>query len=112
MSRPAVFYKADGTFIGLSHVRVIENPVKTGDLAGTNLSYAEVHEVRTSVIFNRDELVALEVSLSRNDFVVLSATRGFVLDNVLPADGMTVTADATRMSASELAGKATPEDVP
>ena len=45
MARDASYYQADGTLVGLFHIRIVENPVKTGDLAGTNLSYAEVQEV-------------------------------------------------------------------
>ncbi len=111
MSRPASYYKTGGVLAGLARLRVVENPVKTGDLAGTNLSYAEVQEVRIRVILDREELAALGVTPARNDFVVMSATRGYVLDNVLPPDGLTVSAEATRMSADELAGKALPEDL-
>jgi hypothetical protein len=112
MARPASYYRADGTLVGLSHVRVVENPVKTGDLAGTNLSYAEVQEVRIRIILDRTELVALGVTPARNDIVVLASDRGYVLDNIMPPDGMTVSAEATRMLASELAGKTLPEDIP
>lgn len=112
MSRIASYYQADGTLVGLAHIRVVENPIKTGDLAGTNLAYAEVQEVRTRLILDREELATLGVSISRNDFLVMSATRGYMLDNVLPPDGMTVSAEVTRMSNSELAGKTLPEDIP
>lgn len=111
MARPATYYLASGVLSGLCHVRIVENPVKTGDLAGTNLSYAEVQEVRIRVIFDRDELTSLGVNLARNDRVILAADRGYVLDNILAPDGLTVSAEATRMTAAELAGKTLPEDI-
>jgi hypothetical protein len=111
MARDASYYKADGNLVGLCHIRVVENPVKTGDLAGTNLSYAEVQEVRIRIIFDVEEMTAYGIYPARNDFVVMTAARGYVVDNVLPADGMTVSAEASRMSASELAGKTLPESV-
>lgn len=111
MSRPASYYRASGFLAGLVHIRTVENPVKTGDLAGTNLSYAEVQEVRVQVIFDRAELESLGIAVARNDMVVLAVDRGFVLDNVLPPYGMTTSAEVTRMSASELVGMTLPEDL-
>jgi hypothetical protein len=112
MRRQASYYKADGSLAGLCHIRVVENPVKTGDLAGTNLSYAEVQEVRIRLILDRQELDEIGVALSRNDFLVMGADRGYVIDNTLPPDGITVSAEASRMTAAELSGKTLPEDIP
>lgn len=111
MARDASYYQADGTLVGLFHIRVVENPVKTGDLAGTNLSYAEVQEVRIRLIFDVEELNTYGIYVARNDQVVLSSVRGYLLDNVLAIDGMTVSVEATRMSASELVGKTVPASV-
>ena len=90
---------------------MIDNVIKTGDLAGTNLTYAEVQENRTRIVFDAEALAQAGVLLKRRDAVVRTATEGYVIDTVMPRDGITTTCEVTRMSASELIGKILPEDV-
>jgi hypothetical protein len=111
MGRAATYFVGGTVLAGVVYVRVGEKAVKTGDLAGTSLSYAEVHENRTRMIFDAEALADLGITLKRLDAVVRSTTEGYVIDTVLPRDGMTISCEVTRMSASELTGKATPEDV-
>lgn len=111
MGRAATYFTGGSVLAGIVYVRVGEKAVKTGDLAGTNLSYAETHENRTHVIFDREALADLGITPRRLDMVVKSATEGYVIDTVLPPDGMTVTCEVTRMSAGEFTGKATPGDL-
>lgn len=111
MGRAATYYSGGTVLAGLVHVRVGEKLVKTGDLAGTNLNYAEAHENRTQMILDREALAVLGITPKRLDMVVRSATEGYVIDTVQPPDGMTVSCEVTRMSVSELTDKALPEDL-
>lgn len=111
MGRAATYYLASGVIAGLVHVRVNEKPQKMGDLAGTNLSYAETQDYRTQVIFDTAEVRDLGATFSRNDFVVLAGDRGYVVDTSMPPDGMTTTCEVTRMSTAELTGKTLPGEL-
>lgn len=106
MARPASLYGADGNLVGLVTVRKIVKPKNVGDLAGTNLSYAEFSEAPTKLIF-----LVSEHSPARHEKVVLSATEGYFIDTVDPVDGLTQTVAVSEMSATELAGKTLPGDL-
>lgn len=77
---------------------------KVGDLAGTNLSYAEVAERPAQIVFWQAELDDLPVDLSRGFYAVFSDTEGYFVDNVHPADGLTRTADVTPLRPEEMSG--------
>lgn len=79
----------------------------TGDLAGTNLSYAENRDRVFTVVFSRDEVP----QPPRGALVVLSATEGYFVDNLELPDGYTITAGVTVATADELLGKVVPEDL-
>lgn len=106
MKRPASLYNESGVLVGLIHVRRKTDVKPVGDLAGTNLSYAEAQEPVSSLIF-----LLSEHAPTRGEMVVLSATEGYFVDTIDPADGITQTAQVSRMSASELSGKTLPEDL-
>lgn len=106
MRRPASLYDKSGVLVGLVHVRTATDIKAVGDLAGTNLSYAEVQEPVSKLIFWLEEHQP-----ERGQMVVLSANEGYYLDTLDPIDGQTQTVQVSRMSTSELAGKTLPGDL-
>jgi len=108
MARPASFYDSTGTLLADPiTARRHDTPKVVGDLAGTNLSYAEVHERPTTVVLWRSEIAS--VSLKRNCLIIFSADEGWRVSTVLPPDGLTVTVEVTEVSATDLAGKTLPD---
>lgn len=81
-----------------------KDDVLLGDMVGTNFSYAEKQEIEPSILFMRDE-VAMPV---RNAIVMISATEGYRINNVKPADDISITAEVTRLMVAELAGQPIP----
>lgn len=110
MARPASFYEGDPSRVyDFITARVHSAPKVVGDLAGTNLSYAEVHERPTTVVLLRSELADLVLVLSRGSRIILTATEGWYVETVLPPDGLTVTVEVSPMSAAALDGKELPD---
>lgn len=114
MGRPAHLYldstTADFTAITVRHH---EKFTKVGDLAGTNLSYAENHDDEETVVFWCDQLVPVvgaAASPPRGALVVLSETEGYFVDNVRPRYGQTISAEVTPASTADLAGKVAPTE--
>lgn len=107
MKRPASYYQDPNVASApiLVHVRPHGKRNMTGDLAGTNLSYAENRDRSFSVIFFREEVDIPK----RGALIVLSATEGYFVDNVELPDGLTVTANVTVADADDLAGRILPE---
>lgn len=110
MARPASYYN-DGVLLPTPiTARRHDAPKVVGDLAGTNLSYAEVHERPTTVVLLRSELDG--VSIDRGDFVIFEATEGWYIETVMPPDGLTITVEVTPMGSSGsngLDGKTLPD---
>lgn len=106
MKRPVSVYDKSGVLVGLSYARRKVDTKAVGDLAGTNLSYAEVQEPVSSLIF-----MLSEHAPARGQMVVFAATEGYYLDTLDPVDGLTQTAQVSRMSDEELSGKIPPEDM-
>lgn len=90
----------------LVYVRVHTKREKAGDMAGTNLSYAEVQEISPRIIFMVDEVAAPV----RNAIVSIAAGEAYRIDNTLPADDITVTAEATRMPLAQTIGLPVPPE--
>ena len=108
MKRPASYYqdpKVMGSAPQLVYVRPHSKRGMTGDLAGTNLSYAQNQDRVYTILFFREEVAIPK----RGALVVLSATEGYFIDNVEPPDGLTVTASVTLADADDLAGRILPE---
>lgn len=108
---PALYFRddEDGNILDtptLVHVRVHTKWEKAGDMAGTNLSYAEVQEINPRIIFMVDQVAAP----ARNAIVSIAVGEAYRLDNVLPPDDITVTAEATRMPVSQTIGLPVPPD--
>ena len=98
---------ADGEILGapqLVHVRVHTKWELAGDMAGTNLSYAEIQEVAPRIVFMIDEVAAPV----RNAVVSIAAGEAYRLDNIQPADDITITADATRIPLARTVGLPVP----
>lgn len=107
MQVPASYYESAAATPRLIHVRVHTKWVEQGDLKGTNLSYAETEDKAPRIIFDRAE-VAMP---PRNSYVVISAEEGYRIGQTEPFDGITITAEAAVMTATELAGKTLPGDL-
>jgi hypothetical protein len=106
MKRPASYYQ-DPTIDSapiLVNVRPHGKRNQTGDLAGTNLSYAQNQDRVFTVLFFREEVAIPK----RGALIVLSATEGYFVDNVELPDGLTVTASVTVADAADLAGRILP----
>jgi len=109
MSREASFYASAAATPETITARRHNAPKLVGDLAGTNLSYAEVQERPTTVVLWAAELEAAGTSVSRGSLIIFTATEGWYVDHTSPADDETITVDVTPMSASDLDGKMLPD---
>ena len=107
MRVPAAYYATPATAPVLVNVRVHSKMVQQGDLKGTNLNYAEREEIAPKLVFDRSEVA----NPPRNGLVIISATEGYRIGQTEPPDGITITAEVSRLSASDLAGKTLPEDL-
>lgn len=106
MARPASYYN-DGALFGPITARRHDAPKVVGDLAGTNLSYAEVHERPTTIILWKAELDG--VTIDRGDKIVFEADEGWFIETVKPRDGQTITVEVTPLSTASLAGLTLPD---
>lgn len=107
MRVPASLYEPGAAEPRLIHVRVHTDYAEQGDLAGTNLNYAEREEVTPRLVFDRSEVPMPQ----RGSYVVLMADEGYRVGQAEPPDGITIKADVARMTAAELAGKTLPGDL-
>lgn len=91
-------------------LRIHDKEKLVGDLAGTNLNYAETVERPTQAIFQTADLVGHDIR--RGSMVIMfdymGSPVGYFIDNVHPADGLTTSCDVTPLSASELSGRLLP----
>lgn len=112
---PCVFYDSvistpsvEDDVIG---VRIHDKFEHVGDLAGTNLSYAETAERATRAIFRTSELAARNVA--RGSMITMlnyaGDIVGYHIESVHPPDGYTTSCDVTPLSASELTGTLLPD---
>jgi hypothetical protein len=88
-------------------VRVHTDDKALGDVKGTAFEYAARHEVTPHLIF-----LISEIRPTRGALVAVEPGEVYAVDNVLPPDGITVTAEVTkvRADAPELAGISYPGD--
>lgn len=108
MAVPASFYASPSVEPPvLRSVRPHSRPAMVGDLAGTNLSYVETHDRKETVVFLLSEFPDPNV-IGRGALVVISETEGYWIENRMPRDGLTVTAEVTMASPADLAGKTLP----
>jgi len=108
MARPASFYDSSGALLP-EHItaRRHDAPKVVGDLAGTNLSYAETHERPTTVVLWKSQLSA--VNLRRGCLIIFASDEGWYVESVKPADNQTITVEVTEMKVTALSGKTLPD---
>lgn len=108
MARPASFYSSTGVLLDdpITARRHDEHKV-VGDLAGTNLSYAETNERPTEIVLWRAQIEG--VSLRRGCLIIFAEDEGWFVDNVHKPDGLTIKVEVSEMSASDLDGKTLPD---
>ena len=78
-----------------------------GDMAGTNLGYAEREEILPRIILWREEIP----QPVRNAIISVEEGEAYLIDHVQPADDLTITATVVVMPASEAAGLPYPGSV-
>lgn len=74
-----------------------------GDVKGTSFSYAERHELGPRIIFLKSEVTPV-----RGAVVSIESGEAYRIDNVLPPDDFTVTAEVAAMRSAETAGLPVP----
>ena len=110
MSRPASVYETEATLVPVTvDVRTHYAGKRVGDLAGTNLSYAETLEHPTELIFWNDDLAAIPLPLDRGVRVIFSATEGFYVDVAHPKDGETQKVEVSPLYEDDLTGLTLPD---
>lgn len=108
MRVPASYYESPTATPRLVYVRVhTKDNLAQGDLKGTNFNYAEREEVALKLVFDRSEVA----NPPRNGLIVISAEEGYRIGQTEPPDGITIMAEVSRLSVSELAGKTLPGDL-
>lgn len=106
MKVPAIYYARPGSAPALIHVRPHTAPRLQGDMKGTNLSYAEVWESPTTVIFDVEEVGQI---VPRNAVVIVGLTEAFLVDHDRVAYNVTVTAEVKPAEPHTLIGKLLPD---
>lgn len=109
MAQPAMFYSDPGTSEPVAiTARPHSKRGQIGDLAGTNLNYAEDFDRKERVIFWRDQLApipgVIDTVPPRGALVIFATDEGYFVDSVEPPDGQTITAEVTRAMPEDLAG--------
>lgn len=69
-----------------------------GDVQGTSLSYARVSEEDPRLIFMRDEFIPV-----RGEVFVLAENEAYSIEYLDPSDGLTISAQVVRLTASDAA---------
>lgn len=98
MQVPAVYIPKDRSSATACNVRLHNRTDRFGGMAGFDYAPAERVSTVPKIVF-----LAEQITPSRNGVVVLASDEVYVLDNVLPRDGITITAEATPMDASQIA---------
>lgn len=104
MGRPVSYYaepdEAEPTYV-VTKAREHSKRDMAGDLVGTNLSYAEVHDRNEFVRF----WLADANDLKRHGLIIFNETVGYRIDTVLPDDGLTIDCEVVRAEEADLLGK-------
>lgn len=109
MSVPALYfvppYDPVLTLVTPVTVRVHDHMQALGDLKGTNFNYAEVEDDSPKIVFLREEIVP-----KRGMMISVSPGVAYNIDTVKPPNGITVTANVSRVTEKEATGFPVPED--
>jgi hypothetical protein len=113
MAQPAVFYPSisgDPTSIT---ARPHSRRGQIGDLAGTNLNYAEDFDRQERVIFWRAQFIGVagvpDQVPPRGALVIFSSDEGYLVETTEPSDGPTITALVTRLPLARMVGLQDPD---
>lgn len=82
---------------------------RVGDLAGTNLSYAEQLEHPTELVFWNTDLTDASLELDRGNLIIFAATEGYYVDVAHPKDGHTQKVEVSPISEADLDGLTLPD---
>jgi hypothetical protein len=108
MSEPALYFKPpyeEGVTEVLEiTVRIHDKWRALGDLKGTNFNYAEIEAIVPQIIFWRSE-----VTPARGYVVSVESGLAYRIDNVIPHDDLTQTANVVRLQANETTAFPVPE---
>ena len=109
LSRPAYYFPdPDNTDDWQEiHVRVHYKFNALGDMKGTSFDFAEKQEVIPRIIFDNSEIAP-----QNHAVVCLLAGEAYQVDNVLPPDDFTTTAEAPRMPVRRAEGYPYPGSAP
>lgn len=102
----AIYYAGPGATPAFIHVRPHTAPKMQGDMKGTNLSYGEIHESPTTVVFDVAEVGKV---IPRNSLVIITIDEAFLVDNDLPVYNITTTAEVKPAPPETLIGKLLPD---
>lgn len=84
-------------------VRIHTDWTEHGDQKGTNFHFAERAERSDEIVF-----LASEITPHRGGVVSVETGEAYIVDNVLPQDGLTITAEVSRMAEADTVGLALP----
>ena len=106
MGRPAHYFENAANPSGyiVTKARPHGKRGQVGDLAGTNLNYAEVIDRKEAVIIWRED-VPQPVRLA---IIVFSDQEAYWVDSVDPPDGQTIKVNVTRADVAEIIGLPVP----
>lgn len=97
MSVPAVYHSKDRSLALACTVRVHHKQAGFGDMTGFDYAPAERITIVPEIV-----VLAEEVSPSRGGVFSLAADEAYQVEVAFPRDGLTITAQVTRMSAKDL----------
>ena len=117
MAQPASFYAIPGTSeVAFITARPHNKRGKVGDLAGTNLNYAEDFDRQERVVFWLGQLQGhpdCPLGLPpRGALVIFAPDEAYFVDTVEPVDQQTVTAVVYHATAEQVVGFETPNGQP
>jgi len=96
MHIPAKYYTSPGASPADVRVRLHTKFTLIGD--DRSMGWAEMQAVKPRLIFMRPELDEAGIELTRNAIVYLQPGEAYAIDNTLPPDDITVTAEVTLLS--------------
>lgn len=96
MAIPALHYATAGAAAVAIRVRLQTKFAQIGD--DRSMGWAEREAVKPRLIFMLSEMTSAGIVLNRNQIVYFEPGEAYNIDNLLPPDDITVTAEVTRLS--------------
>lgn len=66
-----------------------------------SMGWAEIEAVKPRLIFMISDLTAMSVRIERNNIIYVDVGEAYNIDNTLPPDDITITAEVTRLSSKQ-----------